>query len=127
MRLLISPPGFTSRWFLRRLHLATGFRLLAPASTTPAHVLIFILILKHFFLVNLLFNGSKVHVGDFYLVDNGIGDRYVFIFYFAFQLQLIEFRLSELISIKFRLDLWMRNCFTIPIIDSRTATTYRFS
>src|SRR5437762_460929 len=127
MKLLISPPGFTSRRFLRLLHLATGFRLLAPAPTTPARVLIFILILKHLFLVNLLINRSKVHVRDFYLVNNGIGDSYVFIFYFVFQLQLIDFRLSKLISIKFRLDLWMSNCFAIPIIHSRAATTYRFS
>src|SRR5712691_4295685 len=104
---LITTTWFASG-FLWLLHLATGFRLLTPAS--PSQI-IFLLLPFLFLLIKegflLFLGGGQIDIRDFSLIDDDIGDLCIFYVYIVFRFQLVEFRLNVLFCLKFRLNLRM--------------------
>src|SRR5438309_3711083 len=109
---LITTAWFASG-FLWLLHLATGFRLLTPAS--PSQI-IFLLLPFLFLLIKegflLFLGGGQIDIRDFSLIDDDIGDLCIIYVYIVFWFQLVEFRLNVLFCLKFfMLNLRMCNYF----------------
>src|SRR5438105_4911158 len=101
---LISTTWFAFR-FLWLLRLAAGLGLLTPAP--PAwliFILLLLLVLKEE-LIFILIDGSQVHIRDFCLLNDDIGYLCIFYIYIVSQIHLLEFRLSVLFCLDFRLDL----------------------